>query len=118
VLLLLREAVKYPNVKSQIIRKRNLKNFNEQAYHHDLSLINWGQLGLLPDVELAWTLFKENFEKIVNKHAPWTKHRVKGRENPWFSPELSDIIHQQNVAWAKARNGDSATDWSIWFSVI
>lgn len=104
---------KIPKCKSQVIRKRNLKNFNEQAYHHDLSLINWGQLGLLPDVELAWTLFKENFEKIVNKHAPWTKHRVKGRENPWFSPELSDIIHQRNVAWAKARNGDSATDWSI-----
>ena len=22
-------------------------------------------------------------------------------ENPWFSPELSDTVHQRNVAWPK-----------------
>lgn len=104
---------KIPKGKPRIIFKRNLKQFNEQAYHHDLSLVNWGHIGLLPDVELAWTFFKENFEKIVNKHAPMRKFRVKGRENPWFSPELSDSIHQRNVAWAKARKSDSASDWSI-----
>ena len=38
---------------------------------------------------------------------------MKGRENPWFSPELSDTVHQCNVAWAKARNSDFASDWSV-----
>ena len=51
--------------------------------------------------------------KIVNKHAPIGKFRVKGRDNPWFSPELSDTIHRRNVAWAKARKSVLASDWSI-----
>ena len=93
---------KIPKCKPRIISKKSLKKFNEQAYH-DLSLVNWGQIGLLPDVELTWTFFKENFVKIVNKHAPIRKFRVKGRENPWFSPELSDTSRQRNVAWAKAK---------------
>ena len=33
----------------------------EQAYHHDLSLVNWGHISVLPDVELTWTFFKEHF---------------------------------------------------------
>lgn len=41
------------------------------------------------------------------------KLRVKGRENPWFSTELSDLIQQRNEAWAKARQSDSAKDWFI-----
>lgn len=82
---------KIPKYRPRIIFKRNLKNFYEQAYRHDLSLVNWEHIGLLPDVELAWTFFKDNFEQIVNKHAPIRQFRVKGRENPWFSTELSDV---------------------------
>ena len=50
---------------------------------------------------------------IVNQHAPIRKFRVKGPENPCFSPELSDTVHQHNAAWAKARNTVFASDWSV-----
>lgn len=60
-------------------------------------------MGLLPDVKLAWTFFKDNFEKIVNKHTPIKKVKMKGQENPWFSPVLlSDVIHERDVAQAKS----------------
>jgi hypothetical protein len=36
------------------------------------------------------------FFQIVNKHAPFHRFRVKGRDNPWFSSELSCIIHMLN----------------------
>ena len=32
---------KIPKCKPCIIFKRDSKHFNEQAYHHDLSLVNW-----------------------------------------------------------------------------
>uniref|UniRef100_A0A3B3HBJ0 ribonuclease H n=1 Tax=Oryzias latipes TaxID=8090 RepID=A0A3B3HBJ0_ORYLA len=103
---------KIPQNKPNIIYKRNLKLFNEQAFHHDLSLIDWEQIDLLPNVELALTFFKDTFTNIVNKHAPIRRFRVKGRENPWFTPELSDTIHMRNLAWARARKGDSSVDWT------
>uniref|UniRef100_A0A3B3HCE9 Reverse transcriptase domain-containing protein n=1 Tax=Oryzias latipes TaxID=8090 RepID=A0A3B3HCE9_ORYLA len=103
---------KIPKCKPRIVIRRNFKKFNEQAYRHDLSLVNWERIGLTPNVELAWSFFKGNFEKIINKHAPMKKFRVKGRDNPWFTRELSDIIHLRNRAWAKARKTDLARDWS------
>uniref|UniRef100_A0A669EJS2 Reverse transcriptase domain-containing protein n=1 Tax=Oreochromis niloticus TaxID=8128 RepID=A0A669EJS2_ORENI len=102
---------KIPKCKPRIIYKRNFKIFNEQAFQYDLSMANWEYLNLIPDIHLAWDYFKKIFMKILNKHAPIRKIRVKGRENPWFSSELSESIHQRNVTWAKARKSDSLTDW-------
>jgi len=48
-----------PKSKAAIISKRNLKGFNEQADHHDLSDVKWKKMGLIPDVEIAWTFFRE-----------------------------------------------------------
>uniref|UniRef100_A0A3P9K1B3 Reverse transcriptase domain-containing protein n=1 Tax=Oryzias latipes TaxID=8090 RepID=A0A3P9K1B3_ORYLA len=104
---------KIPKYKPLIIYKRNLKLFNQQAYHHDLSAVNWKNIDLLPDVELAWTFFETSFMQIVNKHAPLRRHRVKGRENPWFSPELADTMHERNMAWACARKTGASNDWSV-----
>uniref|UniRef100_A0A8C5N2E5 Reverse transcriptase domain-containing protein n=1 Tax=Gouania willdenowi TaxID=441366 RepID=A0A8C5N2E5_GOUWI len=102
-----------PKCKPRIVCRRNLKHLNEQAFHHDLSMVNWKYISLIPDVELAWTFFKDTFMQIINKHAPLKKYRVKGRENPWFSPELADSLHERNKAWDKARQSNSATDWSF-----
>ena len=39
------------------------------------------------------------------------KIRIKGRENPWFTKELTKIIREQNAMWAKARGTGLADDW-------
>uniref|UniRef100_A0A8C6KGR8 Reverse transcriptase domain-containing protein n=1 Tax=Nothobranchius furzeri TaxID=105023 RepID=A0A8C6KGR8_NOTFU len=51
--------------------------------------------------------------QIVNRHVPLKKCRIKGRENPWFSPELANMIHERNRAWDKARTTELTTDWSV-----
>lgn len=102
---------KVPKLESRVISKRNMKHFCEQGFHYDLFHFNWNRIELIPDVETAWSFFSDSFQNIVNKHAPIRKYRVKGRDNPWFSPELSDSIHERNLAWAKARNTSLPTDW-------
>ena len=88
---------KIPKRKPRIIFKRNLKIFNEQAFHHDLSLVNWGHIGLLPDVELAWTFFKEHFVKIVNKHAPSGNSGLRDEIIPGFPQSCQ--IPSIDVMW-------------------
>lgn len=102
---------KIPKLKSRIICKRHLKYFNEQGFHHDLHEFKWDRIELIPDVETAWTFFRDGFMKIINTHAPFRKFRVKGRDNPWFSTELADTIHERNLAWVKARTTGSMADW-------
>ncbi len=61
----------------------------------------------------AWNLFHEGFTNIINKYAPLKKYRVKGRNNAWFSPDLANILHERNVAWAKARKSNQNSDWLV-----
>lgn len=102
---------KVPKSKSRVICKRNLKHFNEQGFYHDLFNFKWSRIDLIPDVETAWTFFNEGFTQIINTHAPFRRYRVKGHDNPWFSTELAEIIHERNLAWAKARKTGSTSDW-------
>lgn len=46
-------------------------------------------------------------------HAPLRKFRGKGRNNPWFSPELSILQKARDDAWAEARNSKSQGDWLV-----
>lgn len=106
-------STKVQKSRPHIIFKRNLKHFNEQAYFHDLSNADWMKIKLIPDVEIAWVFFRDTFMQIVNRHAPFKKYRVKGHENPWFSSDLADRIHERNLAWAKARTTGSMADWTV-----
>ena len=38
-----------------------LKNFNEQAFLHDLVSVNWYRISLIPSVEESWTFFFDIF---------------------------------------------------------
>lgn len=62
-------------------------------------------------MSIAWQYFHTLFLKIVNRHAPVRTFRVKGRDNPWFSNELSELLHERNLAWAIARKSDIDKDW-------
>ena len=104
---------KLPKSRSRIIFKRDLKHFCEQAFHHDLWDFDWSRISLFNDVELAWKYFHDAFTNIINKHAPFRKFRVKGRDNPWFSSQLSSLQQERDIAWAKARKSNSHADWLI-----
>ena len=73
--------------------------------------MEWNRMELIPDVELAFSYFHNAFQDVCNRHAPFKKFRIKGRENPWFTKELTKIIREQNIMWAKARGTGLADDW-------
>ncbi len=102
---------KLPKSKPQMIHKRDYKHFCEQAFQHDVWHFDWSRISLINDVELAWNFFHNAFIAIINKHAPIRKFRVKGRNNPWFTPELSGLLKLRDAAWAKARKSKSEGDW-------
>ncbi len=88
-----------------------MSQFSEQGFVHDLAQLDWEKISLIPDIECAWNYFYEGLINIINKHAPFKKYCVKGRDNPWFSPTLSNSLHEHDVAWARARHSDLQSDW-------
>ena len=83
----------------------------EQGFVHDLFGFDWEKIDLCDDVETAWSYFYLGFMEMIDRHAPLRTFRVKGRDNPWFSAELSSLLHERNKAWAKARQSGSEVEW-------
>ena len=52
-------------------------------------LKHFSRVSLIPDINIAWNYFHSLFLSVTNKHAPMICYRMKGRGNPWFSPELA-----------------------------
>uniref|UniRef100_A0A3B3BNA3 Reverse transcriptase domain-containing protein n=1 Tax=Oryzias melastigma TaxID=30732 RepID=A0A3B3BNA3_ORYME len=103
--------IKLPKTKPRILIRRDLKKLNEQAFIYDLSILKWDRISLIDDVDLAWQYFHDEFLNLINKHAPIRRFRVKGRNNPWFSPEIDNLIKDRDTAWCRARKSHSEADW-------
>lgn len=87
--------------------------FVEQGFLHDLLFFDWSRIALFDDVEIALSFIQNSFLDILSRHAPIHKFRIKGRDNPWFTAELSYLLHERNVAWTKARKSDAKDDWLL-----
>lgn len=51
-----------------ITTKRSLKNFDNQAFLHDVAAVNWDRINLIPSVDDAWSYFKNTFSLIIVPH--------------------------------------------------
>lgn len=89
-----------------------MKHFSEQGFRHDLNSADWSRVSIIPDVELAWPYFADLLTTFIDRHAPYKRYRVKGRDNPWFIVELAKLIHERNYYWAKARKSNLDAHWT------
>lgn len=96
-----------------MIKKRCFQIFDIQGFLHDLFACDWDKLVLILDVNSAQQYFHTLFLKVINKHARIKKFLVKGRDNPWFTDELSDLFRERNSAWARARKTGHEKDWVV-----
>lgn len=82
--------IKLPHLPPKLIRVRKWNNINPEHFIQDILDINWERFKLIPSVEDAWNYFYTEFVEIIDKHAPWTSIKVKGRHLPWIK---GDLIH-------------------------
>jgi len=102
---------KIPKLKGLTVLRRYFKHFSEHGFLSDLARLNWDRVALIPTVDEAVAFFQEQFVLIANKHAPFKRHRIKNRDNPWFSHELAQLIQSKNKQWSLARRTNSNVDW-------
>ena len=73
-----RKKVKIPHT-SHYIECRSYNNFDPIAFQREVAEINWDEIIQCNDVNSTVELFNREFMKIVNKHAPFK--RLKMRDN-------------------------------------
>ena len=103
--------------KPRIIKCRNYAKYNACSFNKDLEGIPWDPVSNVTengDINEAWTNFKTKFTEVTNKHAPLIEKKVRGRETPWLSNEIKQLMRERDYAHRKARKTNKELDWSAY----
>lgn len=103
-----------PHLPPKFIKVRKSNNINSEFFIQDIININWERFQLIPFVEDAWNFLYIELVEIVNKHAPWTTIKVKGRHLPWIKGDLIQLFKQRDKAWKRHRTTKAPVDWSTY----
>ena len=80
---------KATKTKPKILKVRNFKRFDKEEFRHDLSEVPFSDVKVAAsDANELWDISKNFFLAVLNKHAPPTILRVKGRQLPYLTYEI------------------------------
>ena len=104
---------KFPSLKAtaQIIEFRDFKNLNERAFLDDIRSLDALNLNQCASVNEMWTIWKENFMNICDKHAPIKRRKIRNKSNPWITKQLLLEKRHKNYLKQKACKTDNLNDW-------
>ena len=96
----------------KIVKLRNYANFDSQAFYRDIQHSDrLNSIFIINDTNFAWSIFYNEFMKILNKHAPLRVHRVRARLNPWFSKKILTLMYKRDFLHNKALKSKCHHDW-------
>ena len=82
--------------KAKKIEVRNMKRFNQHHFNEDLLAQPWEQIVLQSDTDSMWTLWKELFLEVLDKHAPIQHIRKKSSSIPWLTSEIKKLLFDRD----------------------
>ena len=87
----------------------NFKRANWEALNRDLCDVNWNALLNSAEPDLAWSRFKTELSRNVNKHIPTISVKNEYRP-PWFDTELHQACKLKERAHEKFKRTNSMLD--------
>ena len=88
---------KDPPEPPKTIVKRSFKNFSADAFLIDIESVDWLQIYLAQDVDLAVQIFTSMFLSVLDKHAPWVRFQRRKFFAPWITQETIGLIKERNM---------------------
>lgn len=93
------------------VKMRSFKDYTKDKFLAELEKVDWFQVILCENVNLAWDKFNNLFLEVINKIAPEKDVRVKQRSEPWFNGEIYHSIIARDVALKKYKVTKCADDY-------
>ena len=88
---------------SHTLRIRKYNKFSQENFIEDLKNSELLKECLnVNELDQAWGIFKEEFLRICERHAPFGYQRLKQRDNPWFDKDLQSLIYKRDYFHKKA----------------
>ena len=107
-------ARKLNNVKfnPRIITCRNFANYDSKLFCKELNSANLEDVYSSISVNEAWASLRDTLQRCIDKHAPLTSKKVRGRLCPWLTPNVKKEMNLRDGLLRKARRTNQGGDWS------
>ena len=92
---------------------RNIGKVDVDDYVHDVDQISWEEVETFENVESAYNYFENRLLKVIEKHAPLRKKRIRKLESPWMTEEIIVLIRSRNCQKARAIVSKNEDDWNV-----
>ena len=74
-----------------------MNKFNHSAFLNDIKTSQiFMDIFKITNVEEAWNAWIQEYQRIINLHAPCRKIRLRKRNNPWISRFIQTAIYQRD----------------------
>ena len=108
-----RKLNKAPVNKHNTVRMRGSKHCSKDLFIQNLDDIDWSDIFICHNVDIAWGKFKSTLLSILDKLAPYKEIRVKQRTKPWMSSEILNLIRQRDKYLRKFRRSKDQSDYKL-----
>ena len=98
------------------LKCRNYARYDKETFNEDLQSASWVSVLSSSDVNLAWSSFKNIFLQICDRHVPLLTKKVRGRQNPWMTSAISNLMSTRDYYLRKAKRSRRDKDWSLYRS--
>ena len=71
---------------------RSFRNFNPDQFQKDVESIEWDVFYNCTDVNMASNMLCSLLTKVINKHAPFTKLKLRDFAPPWLNTEFLGLV--------------------------
>ena len=95
---------KEPPAPARTIRRRSYKNFDSTKYLQDLSQIDWSEVLVCSDLDLATEIFTRKLKSVLDVHAPWVQFQQRKFFCPWLTQETKLMMQQRDQLKQRAKD--------------
>ena len=103
-------AVKSKGMCHGMITFRSYKKYDQKKFQDSLAEVKWDLVFKQNDVNKAYDMFYELFQRICDKHAPILIHRFKKKRNsakkPWITLGILKSIRRKQKLYSKYKNSN------------
>lgn len=93
------------------ITTRSFKNYQQNAFLRDISMVLWCLVDCFDDIDDSLYAFHTLFNEVLDKHAPIRKVKIRGRPSPYIPDKIRELMKSRD-RWRKiARRTSNADAW-------
>ena len=93
--------VSIPKEKFKFVESRQFKHFNRIKFQEDLRHA-FISINAISDPNLAWEIWKREFLKVSDKHAPIRHRKVRSEYKPWLTQDIKKLSYHRDYLKQKA----------------